>query len=114
MSPTEHKVGAGDDERRIWSLRLRVHPDDEPAFEARSEHGFRPSPDFEVKIESGHTFNMVPGDDAEVEVAYDPGDREWVIVRPRDGAPKGLRLAGVEGVPLRSMVDDDTPPRPSS
>ena len=112
-TPTEHKVAAGEDERRIWSLRLRVHPDGEPAFEAMAEHGFRPSPDFETKIERGYSFNMVPEGVAEVEVLYDPDDHEQVIVSPQDaedGGPRGLRLRGIVGRPLERSADDDTPP----
>jgi hypothetical protein len=112
-TPTEHKVAAGEDERRIWSLRLRVHPAGEPAFEAMAEHGFRPSPDFETKIERGYSFNMVPEGVAEVEVLYDPDDHEQVIVRPQDaedGWPRGLRLRGIVGRPLERSADDDMPP----
>jgi hypothetical protein len=112
-SPTEHKVGAGEDERRIWSLRLRVDPDGEPAFEATAEHGFRLSPDFEAKIERGFSFSMVPEDVAELEVAYDPDDHKQVIVCPGDadeGDPRGLRLVGIVGGPPERSAEDDTPP----
>ena len=112
-TPTEHKVAAGEDERRIWSLRLRVHPDGETAFEAMAEHGFRLSPDFEAKIERGYSFNMVPEDVAELEVLYDPDDHEQVVVSPRDaddGGPKGLRLRGIVGRPLEGSAEDDAPP----
>lgn len=112
-SPTEHKVGAGEDERRIWSLRLRVYPDGGSAFEAMAEHGFRLSPDFEEKIEGGYSINMIPEDVTELEVAYDPGDHEQVIVCLRDAdddGPRGLRLHGIVGRPLdRSTEVDDTP-----
>jgi len=113
-SPTGHKVGAGEDERRIWSLRLRVHPDGEPAFEARAEHGFRLSPDFEEKIERGHSVDMLPAGRAEVEVAYDPDDREWVIVRPLadgDGSTQGIRLSGIVGLPPGQLPGGIAPPR---
>jgi hypothetical protein len=123
MSPTEHKVGGGEDERRIWSLRLRVHPDDGPAFEARAEHGFRLSPDFEETIESGLTVNMLPESGEELEVAYDPDDPDHVIVRPREvgdrsgeesnagrGGPQGIRLRGIVGGPIVQWADDNLPP----
>jgi hypothetical protein len=110
-SPTEHKVAAGADERRIWSLRLRVHPDGEPAFEAMAEHGFRLSPDFEEKIERGDSIKMVPEGSAEVEVLFDPLDHEQVVIRPVDDdeGPKGLRLVGIVGRSIEGSADDDAP-----
>jgi hypothetical protein len=111
-SPTDRKVAAGEDERRIWDLRLRVHPDGEPAFETTAVHGFRLSPDFEEKIERGYSFNMIPEGTAEMEVLYDPDDHQQVVVRPVDDdeGPKGLRLVGIVGRPIERSTDDDTPP----
>jgi hypothetical protein len=122
-SPTKLKFGSGEDERRIWNLRLRVHPEGEPAFEAKVEHGFRLSPDFEGKIERGYTFNMVPESGGELEVAYDPEDREQVIVHPPDShAQSGgetanarsgagtIRLVGIVGGPPERSADEDAPP----
>jgi hypothetical protein len=110
-SPTEHKVAAGEDERRIWSLRLRVHSDGEPAFEAMAEHAFRLSPDFEAKIEGGYSFKMVPEGTAELEVVYDPDDHEQVVVCPGDAdEPRGLRLVGIVGGPPERSTEDDAPP----
>jgi hypothetical protein len=114
-SPTDRKVAAGDDERRIWDLRLRVHPEGEPAFETTAVHGFRLSPDFEEKIERGDSITMVPEDTAEVEVLFDPLDHEQVVVRPADDdeVPKGLRLLGIVGRSLNSP-DGGTPSSPLS
>lgn len=111
-SPTDRKVAAGEDERRIWDLRLRVHPDGEPAFETTAVHGFRLSPDFEEKIERGDSIKMVPEGSAEVEVLFDPLDHEQVVIRPVDDdeGPKGLRLVGIVGRPIERSTDDDTPP----
>ncbi len=110
-SPTDRKVAAGEDERRIWNLRLRVHPEDGPDFETTAVHGFRLSPDFEEKIERGDSIKMVPEGTAEVELLFDPLDHQQVVVRPVDDdeVPKGLRLVGIVGRPL-SPADDIPPP----
>ncbi len=106
-TPTHRKVAAGDDERRIWDLRLRVHPEGEPAFETTAVNGFRLSPDFEQKIERGDSIKMVPEGTAEVEVLFDPLDHRQVVVRPvgDDKVPKGLRLVGIVGRPVQSTDD---------
>jgi hypothetical protein len=110
--PTEHKVGGGDDERRIWRLRLRVHPDDEPAFEASADHGFRLSPDLEEKIEKGYSVDMLSAADGpELEALYDPDDHEQVIVRLDDSGAGRVRLQGIVGKPAG---DVDKPPRSAS
>jgi hypothetical protein len=114
-SPTERTVGPADGERRIWSLRLRIHPSDGPAFEATAEHGFRSSPELEAKVERGYCFNMIPEGTAELEVLYDPDERDRVLLCPRDDNgesdddPKGIRLAGIAAMPRRRSADDDAP-----
>ena len=107
-SPTDRKIAVGEDERRIWNLRLRVHPKGEPAFETSAVHGFRLSPDFEEKIARGDSITMVPEDTAEVEVLFDPLDHEQVVVCPVDDdeGPKGLRLVGIVGQTLNSTDED--------
>lgn len=108
-SATDRKVAAGGDERRLWQLRLRVYPEEKPAFETTAIHGFRPSPDFEEKIERGDYVKMVPEHTAEVQVLFDPGDPNQVVVRPgEDEGPKGLRLVGIVGRSLGS-TDGETP-----
>jgi hypothetical protein len=106
-SPTQRTAGVGEEERRIWSLRLRIHPHGEATFEANVEHGFRLSPDFEEKIERGLSFNMIPVSGGEIEVAYDPDDYGQVIVCPPAGdrEPMGIRLQGIAGMPLRQSAD---------
>ena len=106
-SPTQRTSGVGEDERRIWSLHLRVHPPDEVAFEANVEHGFRLSPDLEEKIEHGFSFNMIPASGGEIEVAYDPADHKQMVVCPPDGdgASGRIRLQGIAGVPLGQPPD---------
>lgn len=97
-TPTDRKVAAGEDERRIWDLRVRVHPQEEPDFETTAQHGFRPSPDFEPLIERGDSLRLVPVGTVEVEALYDPEDRGQVIVLPSDDeGPKGFRVAGIVG-----------------
>jgi hypothetical protein len=100
-SPTDHKIAAGEAERRIWHLRLRVHPEGEPAFEARAQHGFRPSPDFEAVIERGEFLRLIPHGKVELVALYDPDDHAQIIVRPDDDdGPKGFRVAGIVGRPI--------------
>jgi hypothetical protein len=100
-SPTDRKVGGGDDVRRIWDLKVRVHPDDEPAFETNAQHGFRPSPDFETVIDRGDFLRLIPRERVEVEALYHPDDHGQIIVRPDDDSgPKGFRVASIVGRPI--------------
>jgi hypothetical protein len=100
-SPTDQKLGGGDDVRRVWDLKVRVYPDDEPAFETNAQHGFRLSPDFEPVIERGDFLRLIPWERVEVEALYHPGDHGQIIIRPDDDSgPKGFRVASIVGRPI--------------
>jgi hypothetical protein len=81
-APTDRKIGAGENERRIWDLKVRVHPEGEPAFETEAQHHFRRSPNFETLIERGEFLRLIPHEKVEVEALYDPDDHRQIIVRP--------------------------------
>jgi hypothetical protein len=110
-SPTDLKIGSGEEERRIWSVRVRVEPEDGPAFEATVERGWRLESAIEEKIERGDFLTGVPASREELEVAYDPRDHEQIIVYPNGegGVERTIRFrATIIGRSVGS-ADDDRP-----
>lgn len=113
-SPTDFsfkdKAGEG---RRIWELAVRVIPDDEPAFEATAEVAWRLIDEVEEMIERGDFLSAKPAEAEELEVAFDPGNREWVMAlsagEDHDGSP--FRFKGmIVGRPLGPSDEDASPP----
>jgi hypothetical protein len=106
------KEGSPDRElRRIWTLRVRVHPKDAPSFEASVQHAFRATPGLDSAIEPGSFAKLLPQGHQEVEVAYDPGDPERLIICAPEASeqrdrPAG-RLAGIVGRNLSPQRDSE-------
>lgn len=111
-SPTERTVGSGEKTGRVWTLRVRVEPDDGAPFEAEVERGWRLESEIEERIGRGEFLSGVPASREELEVAYDPTDHEQVIVHPDDGGgdERTIRLRGMIVGRSVGSAEDDVPP----
>lgn len=85
-SPTADTVGSGEAKRRVWSLRVRVEPEDGPAFEAEARLARPLQSGVEERIARGESLVAAATAPGKLEVAYEPGDPEQVTVLPDPGA----------------------------